>query len=482
MKKPIAIIVLILLIAAGSVGALYATGNLEGVVDKIFNRSEVLDMSDEKNFDEILAKVKSNLDEVKSVRAEVEGSSQGKIGDNESPFYSDKGEINFVFPNKKSISFDVDSSSGDLEFKFGLGTYEQEAVILGENIYMSIPWLPIWIQGISGQSMPVPISDTHGSHLMFDLNKYPEGWDFTKNIEKIEEYLGVEEINGIKYHRYKVKVKKIPYTQENLDKFNKYFFKYLLGIFGEPLQKKETSKQVLEQKGDKIRFARDDKEMLIPIPVSLTYPTIYTSISKMALGYYVLNTWGIDGEIWIGENDFLIHKERYTTEKSNFYYDPNKSDEENRSESIRQVSTHNIKITYSNFNKDIKIEAPTDNVITVDGYMKQEEPKQIKTRDTERKRDLSNLAYTLEKHYKENNQYPVSNGLEKTNDKNCVLWDALIPVKIPVDLLDPEFYYTYKSDGQSYELVARLENLEDEDCVMENDICLYKCKDGVCGK
>ena len=114
--------------------------------------------------------------------------------------------------------------------------------------------------------------------------------------------------------------------------------------------------------------------------------------------------------------------------------------------------------------------------------MEQEKPKQIKTRDTERKRDLSNLAYTLKKHYKENNQYPVSKRLERTNDKNCVLWDALIPVKIPTDPLDSEFYYTYKSDGQSYELAARLENLEDKDCVMENGICLYKCKDGVCGK
>ena len=106
---------------------------------------------------------------------------------------------------------------------------------------------------------------------------------------------------------------------------------------------------------------------------------------------------------------------------------------------------------------------------------------QQKVRDAERKIYLIELTKALKAYYEKNNQYPISKGLETTNNDLCVL-KKLVPdyyiFELPIDSLDPEFYYTYKSDGQSYELVARLENLEDEECVVENGICLYSLSGG----
>ena len=483
MKKPIIIIALIILLAAGSVGALYATGNLEGVVDKIFNRSEVLDMSDEKNFDEILRRVKENLGEVESVRARKKTKNQWIIGDQKSPEdlaspLDGESEMNFIFVNEKSIS---NLQSIDVDGK----EVEHGTVIIGEDIYRKL--FSVWIHGRDGQSIPTPIPDTPGDYLTFNLNEYPEGWDFTKNIEKIEKDLGVEEINGVKCHHYKVRIKKIPVTQENLEKFNQYFFRYIIGFSpSEVTLFKEGD--VLELKENHIKHVLNGEEVLVSLPESLTLSPMYLSAE---VGGNKIETWAIEGEIWVGQDNFLVYRENYTEESSHFYYDVDESGEVSLS-LLSSVFKNDVEIVYSDFNSDIKIEAPTENVKTVEDFLSEmiypierekEDSARIKAMDSKRKGDLLNLIHgALEKYYEENNHYPVNKGLEKTNDKNCVLWNVFDPIEIPIDPLNPEFYYTYKSDGQSYELVARLENLEDENCVIENDICLYKCKDGVCGK
>ena len=497
MKKPIIIIALIILIAAGSVGALYVTGNLNKIIGKIFNRSEVLDMSDEKNFDEILKRVKDNLDEVKSVHAEVKGSSWEKIGDYDPSSEEGKGEIDFVFPDKKLIST-ADLPAGlRLREGFAGGVYEGKIIILGKDIYIEFPWMAHafkeekeknkdfqaenfswasgWFLGRDGQSVPLPVPDTPGDSLNFDLSIYPKGWDFTRGLEKIEEDLGVEEINGIKCRRYKVKTKK-----KDLH----------------PL--KEGT--ILEQVENKIRYVTDDKEILFPLPESLSLPVMYKMVKQFGYRnnpdsqYYNLTTWGTEGEICVGESDFRVYKENYTTEEFSIEgYCPSEPEG-----FMEGVCRYNTEITYSDFNGNIKIEAPVES-IAVNDYLKQigypiteEEISKAKmeTRDERRKLNLRELLLVLDLYYSDYTQYPISINLEKINDENSNFYKALIPNYLSetqvdwylFDPLDPEFYYTYKSDGRSYELTARLENLEDEDCVMENGICLYKCKDGVCGK
>ena len=490
MKKPIIVIALIILIAAGSVGTLYATGNLNKIIDKIFNRSEVLDMSDEKNFDEILKRVKENLDEVKSVRAEVKGSSWRKSDDYAPETYSGKSEINFVFPDKKSI-LPIGSSGGSMNLEFGVRGTMYETIILGEKIYKKFPYAG-WIYGMNGKT--VPLGDGGRYYLPLNLNEYPKGWDLTKNIREIEKEIGEEEISGIKCRHYKVKINKISCTQKNLEA-EKYFFDNIIGLMEgrKCLPLKEGD--ILEQDGDNVRYITNGKEILIPIVKPLTMPIMYSSIEwDEYLQAYYLKTWAIEGEIWVGEDNFLVYKESYKTEHYSSYYYPEKS-----AKSSGSIWKNNIEITYSDFNGDIKIEAPVEtsyeNVMTVEEYLNPTEKQisviQMKKRDQERKGILQQNSGLLKQYYDDYGQYPIANELEKISDENSNYYKILaVPERLPstlieeylFDPLDPEFYYTYKSDGRSYELTARLENLEDEDCVMENGICLYKCKDGVCGK
>jgi len=109
-------------------------------------------------------------------------------------------------------------------------------------------------------------------------------------------------------------------------------------------------------------------------------------------------------------------------------------------------------------------------------------------RDVKRITHLLQIRLAIEMYYnfEGNKQYPVSKGLEKINDESCILHKALQPYftpgPIPIDPKNSEFWYTYESDGENYELTVRLENLENENCIMENNICFYKCNKDNCGK
>jgi hypothetical protein len=484
MKKP-TIVILILLSIIGCAGVIFATGNFDKIVDKVFTNKDKED-----NFDGILEKIKENLDKVESVHAEEKGNFQTKIGESESidfPKISDeKTEINFIFPDKKSI--DALSLANNGEIKPGV-------IIIGKNIYIKLSWISNWIHGTDGQSMPMPIPDTPGDYLSFDLSEYPEGWDFTRNIEKIKKYLGTEEINGIKCYHYKVKTKKIPVTQENLEEFSQYFFKHILGFSPSEVTpfKKED---VLKLEGDHIRYMLNGEEILVPLPESLTLSPMYLSAE---IGGNKIETWAIDGEIWVGQDDFLVYKENYTKESSCLYYDIDESGKVSLS-LLSSVFKNDAEITYSNFNGDIKIEAPTENVITIKDYLadytgyssieeyeKEQSSSQVEERDQQRKDLLYTLTYFLKNYYKNYNEYPITKNLEKVKNPDSNLYKTFMSSivgnksKILLDPKDPEYWYGYKSDGKTYELTARLENLEDESCATQNGVCLYKCKDGKCG-
>ena len=95
--------------------------------------------------------------------------------------------------------------------------------------------------------------------------------------------------------------------------------------------------------------------------------------------------------------------------------------------------------------------------------------------DLQRKIDLVNISLALENYKKEKKEYPMTQGLEKTEDKNGAIY-SLFPShikNIPVDTKDT-FYYGYNSNGKTFVLTARLENDEDIDCQKVGEICLYK--------
>lgn len=102
-----------------------------------------------------------------------------------------------------------------------------------------------------------------------------------------------------------------------------------------------------------------------------------------------------------------------------------------------------------------------------------------KGNDSERKNDLAEIKKTLEAYYQASGQkYPESGGLIKLTQTDSEIYKILsgyINTEFLSDPNQPEFFYGYSSDGSNFELSARLENLEDENCeIFGESLCLYK--------
>lgn len=491
MKKPI--IVLIAVVIFGAVGIFYATGRFEGVVDKILNRQDFSNsLPKEEEFVGILEKVKGNLDNVGSVRGSVRRTFQEKFAQNE-PYPSEESESSlvFVFPDKKTISGDRTG-------------YNFRTMVIDDGVYKEIPWLSeyrkkameqeglstanpsdweAWFYAKDGHSMPMPIPDSPGDYIHFNLGDYPEGWDFTRNIEKITEDLGIEEINGVKCHHYKVQSKKLsPYIGADLSKTESYFLSKIVGL--EPVAASEgpsgDDDSEMEEQEDGIRHSFRGYEVLIPFPDSLTMPLMFRSVSvdyereDPSAWSYIVGTWAIEGEIWVGEDDSLVHKESYTTETSHYYYYSMVDEKNVRGDREIQMATvyrDKTDITYSDFNAEIEIKAP-EKFIVID----------TNAHDMERKEDLEDISRDLENIAAQSRRptvtpYPdTGNKSVKINSDDFLL--KKLKYEFPHDPLDPDYYYTYKSDGYTYSVTARLEDLEDKGCAMVNDMCLYSVQGG----
>ncbi len=69
--------------------------------------------------------------------------------------------------------------------------------------------------------------------------------------------------------------------------------------------------------------------------------------------------------------------------------------------------------------------------------------------------------------------YPsTGNKTEKINDESEIDWQSILGKEPPKDPKDPEYHYTYKSDGVDFLLATRMET--EWHCEMENGICLYE--------
>ncbi|MFZ2969828.1 MAG: type II secretion system protein GspG [Minisyncoccia bacterium] len=102
-----------------------------------------------------------------------------------------------------------------------------------------------------------------------------------------------------------------------------------------------------------------------------------------------------------------------------------------------------------------------------------------KENDAERKGDLAEIKKALETYYQANGRkYPESEGIVKLNDKNSGIYQILSIYLAEEFMSDPnfsEYYYGYSSDGTDFDLSARLENLEDENCeILAESLCIYK--------
>lgn len=99
--------------------------------------------------------------------------------------------------------------------------------------------------------------------------------------------------------------------------------------------------------------------------------------------------------------------------------------------------------------------------------------------DAARKEDLLRIKEIIEKNYGgEKGKYPLSYGLVKLNDKLSNVYDLIMHNIGKEKILDPkhpEYYYGYISDGNSFELSARFENMDDNDCeIVGESLCIYR--------
>ena len=103
-------------------------------------------------------------------------------------------------------------------------------------------------------------------------------------------------------------------------------------------------------------------------------------------------------------------------------------------------------------------------------------------RDSQRMSDLGFISTMLEYYQTKTGSYPLSQTTVKLNKNNSVvdkIKSANEDIRIPIDPKYPAHYYGYKSlDGETFELTARLENMDNLRCDLEikenSGICVYK--------
>ncbi|MFA6096947.1 MAG: type II secretion system protein GspG [Candidatus Paceibacterota bacterium] len=136
-------------------------------------------------------------------------------------------------------------------------------------------------------------------------------------------------------------------------------------------------------------------------------------------------------------------------------------------------------IIYSEYSKLFsarKTETPIkeENNFIKDTYLNQP----YRADDVMRKSNIAQIGNALEMFFLQNGSYPVSLGGTKLNDENSAAYQDLIKYVNSSNLKDskdPEFFYLYRSDGKSYEITARLENIKDPECKISDDgFCIYK--------
>jgi len=138
-----------------------------------------------------------------------------------------------------------------------------------------------------------------------------------------------------------------------------------------------------------------------------------------------------------------------------------------RDKALDTTTNPDISIYDYNLN-DIEKETPSDSVTA---------------RDLQRELDLKLIFVMVENYKMKTGSCPLSHAITKLNGENSVVHEIKVydNTEIPVDPKDPEYYYGYQSlDGESFELTARLENIDDLRCDLEikenSGICIYKLR------
>jgi len=181
----------------------------------------------------------------------------------------------------------------------------------------------------------------------------------------------------------------------------------------------------------------------------------------------------ISGDVWIGIKDKLIHKIDVTLIPS----------------ISSSVSRIDLEVEFYDYGSGNSIEIPRlDSKIAISGSEEAEVSEEAieetttitsteSSRDTSRKTDLASIKSALSEYYSDNGYYPVSSNWSDINQASSQIVSKLVPEylsAIPVDPKSAEgFYYGYKSDGKTFTLSARFENLNDPQITQFGDIWLH---------
>ncbi len=192
----------------------------------------------------------------------------------------------------------------------------------------------------------------------------------------------------------------------------------------------------------------------------------------------------ISGDVWIGIKDKLIHKIDFTiipTVSSSvsridfeieFYeYGSTNNIEIPRLDKKIAVSVEKeiLEVEVSETTEDVNEEVPTgEETVTTSTEL---------SRDASRKTDLASIKSALVKYYFDNSYYPVSSSWSNINQTSSQVSTKLVPEFISAMPADPKsadgYYYGYKSDGKTFSLSARFENLDDPQISRFGDIWLH---------
>jgi len=97
--------------------------------------------------------------------------------------------------------------------------------------------------------------------------------------------------------------------------------------------------------------------------------------------------------------------------------------------------------------------------------------------DRTRKADLAKIKDGLEKYFVAENKFPATSAAIKTSDSSNILEQTLVPKyldKLPLDPLTPKYYYSYQSDGQTFQLTCVLEDKTDPEGTSVGQYYIYK--------
>jgi len=207
----------------------------------------------------------------------------------------------------------------------------------------------------------------------------------------------------------------------------------------------------------------------------------YHYVGKVTLGS-ALNGFGLsenslssmDSDFWLGAKDHLIHRLKMKIVS-------------NSSAAISRIEVTLDFSDYGGGGGDFVVPAtstPASGGASQTGGT-QPTPSQAATmtaeqlRDTQRKSDLSNIAKALESYFAAFGKYPITTKTEKISQTTGILYSTLVPsyiTTLPIDPLDPKYYYGYESNGTQYSLSAVLEDKTDPDGKTVGSSYLYFLK------